>query len=93
MQQRHASGLVDLIRENMRLRAELAALVRILEGRELTGEFSGDWRDLLRTARATQPYKNIEHGYDDLIAKVSEVSTRTEIDRLLESIELHERLS
>ena len=92
MQQRPASGLVDLIRENMRLRAELAALVRILEARELTGEFSGDWRDLLRTTRATQPYKNIEQRYDDVIARVSELSTRAEIDRLLESIELDKRL-
>lgn len=92
MQQRYASGLVDLIRENMRLRAELAAVVRILEARELTGEFSGDWRDLLRTARATHPYKNTEHRYDDVIAKVSEVATRAEIDHLLESIELHKRL-
>ena len=93
MQPGHASGLVELIRENMRLRAELDALVRILEARELTGEFSGDWRDLLRTARGTHPYKNIEHRYDNVIAKVSDVSTRAEIDRLLESIELHERLS
>lgn len=93
MQPRHASGLVELIRENMRLRAELAALVRLLEARELTGEFSGDWRELLRTARGTQPYKNTVHRYDDVIAKVSEVSTRADIDRLLESIELYERVS
>lgn len=93
MQSRHASGLVELIRENMWLRAELAALVRILEARELTGEFSGDWRDLLRAARGTQPYKNTEHRYDGVIAKVSDVSTRGEIDRLLQSIELYKRLS
>lgn len=92
MQHRHASGLVELIRENMRLRAEVAALIRILEARELTGEFSGDWRALLRTARSTQPYNGILHRYDDVIEQVAAVSTRGEIDRVLEEIELYERV-
>jgi hypothetical protein len=92
MQQRHASGVVDLLRENMHLRAELAALVRILEARELTGEFSGSWRNLLKTARSTQPYRSLAHRYDDLIERVSETSTRAQMDHLLESVELHEPL-
>lgn len=92
MDQRYASGLVDLLRENMTLRAEATALVRILEARELTGQLSGDWRALLKTARTTQPYLAVAQRYDDVIERVAEASTRSDIDRVLESVELHEPL-
>ena len=92
MEPRHASGVVDLMKENMLLRAEIAALVRILESRELTGESTGDWRSLLKSARATTPYRRVAHQYDDLIHHIAETSTRAEIDQLLESVELYKPL-
>jgi hypothetical protein len=89
MEARHASGVVDLMKENMLLRAEISALVRILESRELTGDSSGNWRALLKSARTTTPYKRLAHRYDDLIQHIAETSTRSEIDQLLESVELY----
>jgi hypothetical protein len=74
----------------MALRAEAAALVRILESRELTGEFSGDWRALLRTARTTEPYLATVHRYDDVFERMGDASSRGDVDRLFESVELHE---
>lgn len=93
MRQQYASGLVDLLRENMTLRAEAAALMRILEARELAGEFAGDWRALLKTARTTEPYRATVHRYDDVIQKVGEATSRADVDRVLESVELHEPLT
>lgn len=93
MHQRYASGVLDLLRENMALRAEAAALVRILEARELTGEFTGDWRALLRTTRSTEPYLATIHRYDNEIERAGEASSRQEMDRVLESVELHEPIT
>jgi hypothetical protein len=74
----------------MTLRAEAEALVRILEARELTGEFTGDWRALLRTARTTEPYQATTHRYDDEMERAGAASSRAEMDRVLEAVELHE---
>ena len=90
MHQRYASGVLDLLRENMTLRADVAALVRILEARELTGEFTGDWRALLKTARATEIYQASIYRYDDVIERAGEASSRAEMDRALEGVESHE---
>lgn len=93
MRQRYASGLVDLLHENMVLRAEVEALVGILRTRELTGQIAGDWFDVLKTERKTQSYQGVVHRYDDVIAQVAEVSTRADVDRVLESVELYTRLT
>ena len=90
MHQRYASGVLDLLRENMSLRAEAAALVRILEARELTDEFAGDWRALLQSARTTEPYQATTHRYNDVLERVGEASSRADMDRLVESVEMHE---
>lgn len=92
MHQRNASGVVDLLRENMVLRAELEALAGILDGGELTGQLSSDWRTLLKNQRTTQIYRATVQQYDDVIRQVSEASSRAEIDRLLGSVELHSPL-
>ncbi len=91
MRQRHASGLIDLLRKDLELRAENAVLIRIPEARELTGNSSGDWRALLEIARTTQACLSIAERYDHLIGRVTQASTRAEIDHLLEPVELHER--
>ena len=93
MQVRHASGLVDLLQENIVLRADLTALIGILEARELTGQISGDWRVVLQTIRKTQAYQSILHRYDHLLERAAEASTRVDIDHMPESVELLEPLT
>lgn len=92
MEHRYASGLTDLLRENMLLRAEVQALLGILESRELTGRAAAGWLDVLRTERKTESYLATVHRYDDLIHQVANVAKRTDVDRLLESVELYKPL-
>lgn len=93
MQERHASGLVDLLQENVALRADLTALIGLLEARELTGQISADWRTVLQAIRKTQSYQNILHRYDHVLERAAEASTRADIDHMLESVELLELLT
>lgn len=93
MDHRYASGITDLLRENMALRAEVEALTGILQARELTGRIASDWRDVLSTVRKTESYLATVHRYDDLIQRVSEAGERADVDRMLESVELHRPLA
>jgi len=90
MQLQKASGLVDLLKENMVLRAEVEALIEILRVAEMTEQVPTDWRALLKEARQTKAYRDVTEQYDQLFGLVENAASRMEIDELLQGIPLTE---
>lgn len=84
----NASGLSDLLKENMVLRAEIATLVDILRMSELTECLPHDWLSRLKQARHTETYLNIANEYDAQLAKLDHAASREEIEEVLQHIPL-----
>ena len=84
IQQSHK--LVELLRENMRLRAEIEALVNILDVTEMTGQLPADWRSDLKERRQTGPYRNISEQYEPLLKEIEESGDEVNWDKILLSI-------
>ena len=82
-----AMSLVDLLQENMVLRAEVASLAELLDVAQEIGEVPADWRSLLKDARQTQKYLNIAEQYESLFKKLRDVSDKSELETLLEEVE------
>jgi hypothetical protein len=92
MQSQRSSGLVELLKENMVLRAEINALADILKVSDMTGQKPADWRALLRDARETMAYRDTAERYNPLFARLDDTSSRAEIDAVLQEIPLKEPL-
>lgn len=90
MQSNQASGLIDLLKENMVLRAENGTLTDILKVSDLTGERPVDWRATLRDARRGKEYRSLVGQYDSLFSRLEDATTRAEIDALLQQIPLRD---
>ena len=86
MQFQKTYGLVELLKENMLLRAEVASLTEILTIAETTGQLSADWRVLLKEARQTQAYRDVAEQYDTLFKQIEDVADTTGIDDLLQAV-------
>jgi len=82
-----AMSLVDLLQENMVLRAEVASLAELLDVAQEIGEVPADWRSLLKDARQTQKYLNIAEQYESLFKKLRDVTDKSELETLLEEVE------
>lgn len=83
-----ATSLVDLLQENMLLRAEVASLAEILDVAEETGQLPADWRSLLREARQTQTYRDVAGQYQSLFRELENVADRAGIEERLETVRL-----
>lgn len=92
MQSQQSSGLIELLKENMVLRAEINALAEILKVSDMTGQKPADWRALLRNARETRAYRDTAERYDLLFTQLDDTSSRPEIDAVLQEIPLKEPL-
>ncbi|HTV04181.1 MAG TPA: hypothetical protein VME86_02355 [Acidobacteriaceae bacterium] len=90
MQSQNTSGLVELLKENMALRAENEALADILKVSDLTGERPVDWRAILKDARQSKAYRDMVERYDPVFSQLDDAVSRAEIDMLLQSIPLRE---
>lgn len=83
-------GLAALLSENMALRAEVFALIEILDAAENTGHVVSDWRKLLDEARQTRAYQAIAEQNRSIIDQVEEATDKTAIIDLLEMIPMSE---
>lgn len=90
MQTQRASGLIELLKENMELRAEVKALIDILKVSDLTGQRPAEWRATLNDARHSKAYREAVERYHPLFARLDSATTREEIDSLLQKIPLRE---
>jgi len=90
MQLQKTSGLVDLLKENMVLRAEVEALMEILRVAEMTEQVPMDWRALLKETRQTKRYRDAAQQYDSVFRQVENSASKMEIDELLQIIPLME---
>ena len=90
MQLQKTSGLVDLLKENMVLRAEVEALMEILRVAEMTEQVPMDWRALLKETRQTKRYRDAAQQYDSVFRQVENSANKMEIDELLQIIPLME---
>jgi hypothetical protein len=88
MHAQKTTPLVDLLRENMLLRAEVSSLAEILEVAEETGQLPADWRNLLRETRRTRTYLDIAGQYESLFRELENVTDRADIEERLETVEL-----
>lgn len=80
------TSLVELLQENMLLRAEVASLAEILDVAEETSQAPDDWRSLLREARQTKKYRDIAGQYQSLFMELENVAGIAEIEERLESV-------
>ncbi len=92
MQTQRSSGLIELLKENMALRAEISALIDILKVSDLTGQRPAEWRATLNDVRRSRAYRDAVEQYDALLARLEDATTRAEIDFLLQKISLREPL-
>ena len=81
-----ATSLVDLLQENMLLRAEIASLAEILDVAAETSQVPSDWRSILREARQTKKYRDVAEQYQSLFLELENVAGRAEIEERLESV-------
>lgn len=82
-----ATSLVDLLQENMLLRAEVASLAEILDVAEETSQVPADWRSLLREARQTKKYRDVAGQYQSLFTELENIADRAGIEERLESVQ------
>ena len=92
METQRSSGLIELLKENVALRAEVEALIDILKVSDLTGQRPAEWRATLRDARQSKAYRDAVERYHALFARLDDAGTRAEIDALLQKIPLREPL-
>jgi hypothetical protein len=77
--------LVELLRENMTLRAEMDAMVNILDVAQMTGYVPNEWRSILKEQRKMAPYKRIAEQFEPLIKHI-EQSDEVNWDEFLSTI-------
>lgn len=86
MQTIETSGLINLLKENMKLRAEVTTLVDILRASELTERVPDDWYARLKLARSTERYQSIVREYDEQFTQLGHAKSREDIDAVLHHI-------
>ena len=78
---------IELLRENMMLRAEVWSLASILTYVETQGHLPIEgWLATLKEMRRTPEYRNISEQYESLFARVEQAADVNEAVRLLETM-------
>lgn len=78
--------LIELLRDYVRLQAEIRALASILETAVVINEVPVGWLDLLKKARQEEAYRSIAEQYKPLFARVDAAADATEVEQLLRTI-------
>ncbi|HTY85456.1 MAG TPA: hypothetical protein VMB19_14630 [Silvibacterium sp.] len=77
--------LAELLRENMTLRAEMDAMVNILDVAQVTGYVPNEWRSILKEQRKMTTYKKISEQAEPLIKHIEQAGD-VNWDELLSNI-------
>jgi len=75
-----------LIREHLRLQAEVRSLAAILESAEQVRQPPWAWRDALKQLRRTESYRNISEQYAQQLARIEEAADENELSRVIGTI-------
>jgi hypothetical protein len=86
MQPKVIREFTKLVREHLRLQAEVKTLAAILDTAVYVHQPPIDWLEALKLARETEAYRNISEQYDSLLVQLEKSADLNQLDRLISTI-------
>ena len=91
MEPKRIRAIVKLIREDLRLRADIHMLGSILEIAVTLDRPPLGWKEALREGRLQPEYQSISEQYAQLLARIEQAADETELNQLLDTCISQER--